>query len=98
MTCAQRLQAAFSSAPGHNRGIGGQATFQYLIVAYELTPFAVDILFYTVYEVALQLVYILQVLALHPFLAVGTGAPAILGSLVASDMYVLRGEKLYHLV
>ena len=89
--------AAFLAAPRHDDGIGGQPAVEDLVppdqppaVLRKETADAVD-------GVALQLIDRLQPFALHARLTLRALLPRRLGSLVAADVDVFRGEELHHL-
>ena len=87
---------AFGAAPRHDHGVGRQAAFEDLVPSDQLSPLGVEEPLHPLGEVALQLVFALEPLFLHPRLRERAGLPAVAGHLVSARVDVGAGEQLDH--
>jgi hypothetical protein len=81
------------AAPGHHRGVGGEAAFEDLVPADHPAAAAVDVLLDPLDEPALQAVLVLDAQGLDLGLDLGAGLPLVLDRLVAADVDVLDGNR-----
>src|SRR5258708_9905749 len=84
------IDASFFAPPAHHGRIRRQPTFEDLIPADDLPAFGIDVFFYPLHEIALQLILVFQPVVLDSFLAFGAGLPTVFGTFVPADMNVLR--------
>ena len=83
------------STPRHNGCIGRDTSLQNLVPSQETASVIVEELFDTVYQIALQLVYIGQMLVFHSLLTFRTGLPSRFAGLITSYMNVFGREKFH---
>ena len=93
-----RLDTTIFTTPAHDGSRRSKATFEDLIPADKLLPMLSKHLLSTADDVALELVLILQTFSLDALLAVGTFLPAILRTLVPTDVEVFAREEGYDFV
>ena len=85
--------SAIHAAPGHHRGVGSEAALQNLIPTHQLLPLGFENLFGAAHQVALQFLFVRQVLFGHAALALFAGFPKALVTFVAADVNVFGRKK-----
>src|SRR6185437_9317924 len=92
------VYAAVFTAPAHDGGVGGDASFEDLVPADDAFALRVEIFFDALDEVALKLIFGLQAELFHTRLAFRVVFPAFLGAFVTADMDVFAGKEGHDLV
>ena len=95
MTGGYGSNPTFFSTPGHNSSIGSYTSLQDLVPSQQMTAVGIEELLNAVYQVALQLVYIGQMLVFHSLLTFRTGLPSRFAGLITSYMNVFGREKFH---
>ena len=88
-----RFDTAFHAAPTHDSGIGSQSAFDNFIPADQLFPFLFQQVFHAVDKIALQFVFVFQVLRFHAGLAARTFVPETFETFIPADMDIFVREK-----
>ena len=90
------FQTTLGAPPAHDGSVGGEAAFQDLVPAQQLSAVGVDKALDAFDQIALEFFYVGQSFGLHPGLAVRAFLPVVFVGLVSSHVDVRGREELYH--
>ncbi len=92
------FNTSFCTSPGHHCSGFGDSALQYLVPAYDFASFAVEIILYSAYEIALEFLFILETVVFDALLAGRTFFPFGFACFVSSYVYVFAWEDAAHFV
>ena len=88
-----RFDTAFHATPTHDSGIGSQSAFDDFIPADQLFPFLFQQAFHAVDKIALQFVFVFQVLRFHTGLTARAFVPETFETFIPADMDIFVREE-----